>query len=57
MLGEMNIFDELPRRHRMLEDAVAQPEKALRGLIMRYPELSLACTRFSMRRATNIAES
>ncbi|OGI44007.1 MAG: hypothetical protein A2150_03115 [Candidatus Muproteobacteria bacterium RBG_16_64_11] len=58
--GEMNIFDELPRSAtvHVLEDTklLSLEKSKLRGLIMRYPELSLGLLRgLSMRlRATNI---
>ena len=59
--GEMNVFDDLPRSAtaHVLEDAklLSLEKSKLRGLILRYPELSLGLLRgLSMRlRSTNLA--
>lgn len=59
--GEMNVFDDLPRSAsaHVLEDTklLSLEKSKLRGLILRYPELSLGLLRgLSMRlRATNLA--
>lgn len=58
--GEMNVFDDLPRSAsaHVLEDTklLSLEKSKLRGLILRYPELSLGLLRgLSMRlRATNL---